>query len=106
MAITLKTTGSSGLGEAARRFLMGLGDDLDHDYEGLSLMEWNELDHLSFRGDDDEPYYAGAEPRLSARQLVERFGAEFLKLYKKEHGKDAFPAWHYRFNGGDDANGE
>jgi hypothetical protein len=106
MAIKAKTTGAAGLSEAARRFLMGMGDDLEKDFEGLSLMDWNELDWLSFRGPDDEPYYAGAEPRFSARELVERHGAEFLKLYKKEHGKDAFPAWHYRFNGGDDAGGE
>jgi hypothetical protein len=98
MAIKAKTTSSAGLSEAARRFLMGMGDDLDRDYEGLSVMEWNELDWLSFRGPDDEAYYAGSEPRLSARELVERFGAEFLKAYQKEHGKGEFPSWWHRFN--------
>jgi hypothetical protein len=95
------------LSEAARRFLMGMGNDLEKDFEGLDLAGWNELDHLAFRGADDEAYVMVGEgmrkvSNLSARQLVEAHGREFLKLYQKEHGADQFPAWHYRFNGGDD----
>jgi hypothetical protein len=99
--IKAKPTISAGLSEAARRFLMGMGDNLDNDYEGLGVLEWNELDWLSFRGPDDEAYHAGPGLKLSARELVQKFGPEFLKLYQKEHPGE-FPAWHYRFNGGDD----
>jgi hypothetical protein len=103
-------TTQAALSEAARRFLMGQGDDLEHDFEGLSLEGWNELDWLAFRGPDDEAYVwngaAGKVSGLSAKELVQRFGAEFLKAYQREHGPGEFPAWHYRFNGGDDAGGE
>jgi hypothetical protein len=102
MAMKHKTTAAAGLNEAQRRFLMGLGDDVETHYEGLDVMLWNELDHLSFRGDADEPYYAGDGIRLSARQLVERFGDEFLKKYAAEHGRNEKPSWWHRFRGGQD----
>jgi hypothetical protein len=95
-------TPQAALSEAARRFLMGMGDDLEHDFEDLSLEGWNELDWLAFRGPDDEAYVlndggAGKVSHMSARRLVEVHGREFLKLYQKEHPGE-YPAWWYRFN--------
>jgi hypothetical protein len=100
-------TPQAALSEAARRFLMGMGDDLEKDFEGLSLEGWNELDWLAFRGPDDDAYVlngggAGKLSGMSARQLVEAHGDQFLRIYQKEHGPGEYPAWHYRFNGGDD----
>jgi hypothetical protein len=75
----------------------------DDEYDpGLGGSLWPGNEHSWLLDHDDEPYalFGNAAQQvsgLSARNLVERYGAEYLKVYDAEHpGKK--PGWWYRFN--------
>ena len=93
-----RIAGHGGLSLGAHAFLR------DDEYDpGLGGSLWPGNEHAWLLDHDDEPYaLMGDAARLvsglSARELVERYGAEVLKEYQAEHGADAFPAWFDRFN--------
>jgi hypothetical protein len=101
-----RIAGQAQLSLGAHAFLRD--DEYDPALGGL-LFPANE--HAWLLDHDDEPYvlYGDAARQVSgksARELVTEYGDVYLKAFQREHGPGEFPAWHYRFNGGDDADGE
>jgi hypothetical protein len=95
-----RVAGQDQLSAGARWFLEDRGEV--ESIDALGLWEANEACWL-YRNDDKPFGLMGDGARrvsgLSARELVERYGADALKEYQAEHGRDRFPEWWHRFNG-------
>jgi hypothetical protein len=96
-----RIAGQAELSPGAVAFLM----DAEYDPAlGDGLAAGNEHAHLLSNDDGHYVMYGDGMRKvsgMSARQLVEQYGDQYLRLYQKEHPGE-YPRWWYRFNGGDD----